>query len=67
MDTFRRLVADVGPSEAARRLGVSQGMVSNVLRGRKRFGWETACRIEKRMRRTKYPIKRAELRDDIFG
>lgn len=67
MDTLKRLVDDVGQEKAADMLGVSQGMVSQVLLGNKQFSAEKSVEIEIRMRRSKYPITRGELRPDLFG
>jgi DNA-binding transcriptional regulator YdaS (Cro superfamily) len=67
MEILNRLVTDLGQQRAAEALGVSQGMVNNVLKKRKRFSAERCVAIEARMAGTAYPITKAELRPDLFG
>ncbi len=72
MDTLKQMAKDLGQEKAAELLGCSQGMLSQVLLGNKRFSAETAVEIEQRAEkwpkaiRSKYPVKRAELRPDLY-
>lgn len=67
MDAFKEFVEAVGQAEAAKRLGISQGMVSHILTGRKKVSAERAIDIEERMKRSKYKLTRADLRPDLYG
>lgn len=67
METFKKFVDEVGQAEAARRLGITQGMISHIVTGRKRVSPKRALEIERRFKRTKWKITRADLRPDIYG
>lgn len=74
MELLKRMAADLGQEQTARLLGCTQGFLSHVLLGKKRFAAETALVIEHRRKeewpkeyRRKYPVTRADVRPDIFG
>lgn len=63
---LRDYLADQGISqqEFASRLGVTQGLVWQWLRGRTRISAERAVQIE---RATNQAVTRCDLRPDVFG
>ncbi len=68
MEALKKLVAGLGSQQkAAELLGVTQGMINNVLKGKKRFSAQRAIAIEERTKNTSYKIKRADLRPDLFN
>ena len=55
---------DLSETQFANACGISQGMVNQMVSGKKKPGWETSIKIEKA---TKGVVTRYELRPDIFG
>ena len=66
MDTIQKAIKMLGGTQIkfAEAVGISQGLVSQLVNGEKRPGWKTAIKIEKA---TGGKISREELRPDIFS
>ena len=64
MDKFRQFVKDLGQAEAAKLFGVSQGMVSHWVTGRKPISPRRAAEIEAA---TQGQLRREELCPEVFG
>jgi predicted transcriptional regulator len=60
------IIAEGGQNQAAETLGVSQGMVSKYLNGTP-VPADRAIEFERLTKRRPRPLKRAELRPDLWG
>lgn len=74
MELLKQMANDLGQEQAASLLGCTQGFLSQVLLGNKRFSAESALEIERRRKadwprkyRAKYPVTRAHVRPDLYG